>query len=305
MNVIIESGIQKSWNEFNSTRTHSIALDGYVADGPQWDEATVNANFDHHSGVVREATMSTAMQVYFALKGGLSERYTNKCDIYINDVDQDTCMAIWLLLHANLFEGTSSLPHINRILTLNDRMDITGGAFPMNLDDKVYYQHCWIFEPYTSLRKTGEIAKRNVKVYESCLQAVFGRLDKLLMGTAGEYIPEIPFDILHSSKNLVVVDETFGGIEARHALFANGTIKNAYLSVVAKRDDGRFVYTIGRRSRYVHFPIHQIYKKLNEIEGCQPNDCWGGSDIVGGSPRTSGSNLSWNQIVDVINHHSD
>ena len=54
-----------------TTAENSIALDGFVLGGPFYDEATRHANYDHHDNVVREATMSTCKQVYFAIKGGL------------------------------------------------------------------------------------------------------------------------------------------------------------------------------------------------------------------------------------------
>ena len=63
-----------SWAEFlGEAPARSIALDGIVSGGPRWDEQQLKANFDHHEGVVREATMSTSMQVFFAIKGGLME----------------------------------------------------------------------------------------------------------------------------------------------------------------------------------------------------------------------------------------
>jgi hypothetical protein len=300
--IIIEPGKQVSWEEFNSTKLNSIALDGYVTDGPKWDETKLNANFDHHNGVVREATMSTAMQIYFAIKGGLMERYENSTlNIYINDVDQDTTMAIWLIKNYKLFTGTNSVPHVNRIMSLNDKMDITGGAFPISINDNVYFQHCWIFQPYTELRTSGNIAKGDKQVFENCLEAIMSRLDKLLMGMAGEYKPKADYQILKSTDDLIVIDETLGGIEARHYLFAHDMIKKSYLSIIAKKDDGSFVYTIGKKSRYIKLPLKEIFSKLNELEETlNGSNCWGGSDIIGGSPRATGSRLSWQTISDTI-----
>lgn len=302
--TIIEPGKQVSWDEFNSSKTNSIALDGYVTDGPKWDEKSLNANFDHHNSVVREATMSTAMQIYFAIKGGMMSRYENtEISVFINDVDQDTTMAIWLLKNYKLFEGTNSVPHVNRILTLNDRLDITGGAFPMSIDDKVYFQHCWVFQPYTNLRISGAIAKADKKVFENCLESILSRLDKLLMGEAEEYIPSFDYEILHTSDNLIVVDETLGGIEARHYLFTHNIINKSYLSIIAKKNDGSFVYTIGKKSRYIKLPMREIFEELNKLENTRDNsNCWGGSDIIGGSPRATGSHLTWQTIVSVVDN---
>ena len=76
----------------------------------------LDINFDHHDNVVREATMSTAKQVFVAIKGGLMKSFREDgrahAHIYINDTDQDTSLAVWLLMNYTLFEGTQSVPLI-------------------------------------------------------------------------------------------------------------------------------------------------------------------------------------------------
>lgn len=85
--IVILPRKSMTWQEFlASTPERSIALDGVVRGGPAWDEKTLHANFDHHDGVVREATMSTAMQVLFAIKGGLMDRMGKACRLYVNDL---------------------------------------------------------------------------------------------------------------------------------------------------------------------------------------------------------------------------
>jgi hypothetical protein len=174
-----------SWSEFLLKPGPAIALDGMVTGGPRWDEKTLHVNYDHHDGVVREATMSTAMQVYVAIKGGVMDRLGH-ATVYVNDPDQDTALAVWLLEHHKQFSGVQSHPVISRLLTLTDRWDITGGAFPMDLNDKLVRQHCWVFGPYTDLRKSGALATANASVMENCLSAVTRRLDLYLMGQAEE-----------------------------------------------------------------------------------------------------------------------
>src|SRR3989344_1044985 len=70
---------------------NSIALDGAVLGGPFFDARTRRVNFDHHDNVMREATMSTCMQVYFAIKGGLMDMFPPDVEInvFIEDTDQD------------------------------------------------------------------------------------------------------------------------------------------------------------------------------------------------------------------------
>jgi hypothetical protein len=308
--LVIRPRESMSWDQFRETCGRSIALDGFVVGGPQWDETTLNVNFDHHSGVVREATMSTAMQVMFAIKGGLMERLDGAATVYINDPDQDTALATWLLKNYHLFDGTKSHPLINRLLALTDRLDITGGAYPMRLDDEILAMHSWVFEPYSELRISGALATANESVMRNCIEAVHSRLNSMLMGQCGKRVLREDVTVLHDSRHgYKVLDET-GGNEARYVMFSKGM--NAFVSIVARLpvpDSTRlkYVYAIGRRSRYIDFPLPKIYEALNHMEGRHAGiiggpapDSWGGSDIVGGSPRASGSSLTWQDVTRAI-----
>jgi hypothetical protein len=333
--IVVRPRESMTWAAFRElTPRRSIALDGLISDvGPSWDEAGLRANFDHHTGVVREATMSTSMQVFFAIKGGLMTRMREdavreisgdglvayasraafggaafgaraerKVQVWINDPDQDTALATWLLGHHHLFVGVQSHPIINRLLTLTDRWDITGGAFPTALDDTVVETHAWVFDPYTSLRVSGALASADAAVMRNCLDAVHGRLDKVLMGQCERKPLRRDAVVLHDSNHgFKIIDET-GGNEARYLLFSQGM--DAFVSRVATRPDGRFVYSIGRRSRYIDFQVPALYGALNLAEPDQKpflaGHGWGGSDIIGGSPRLTGSSLSWEQIRDVL-----
>lgn len=304
--ILIRPRVSMSWSSFcETTPPKSIALDGFVTDGPNWDEKSLRANFDHHSGVVREATMSTAMQVIFAIKGGLMDRLGGTAHVWINDPDQDTCLATWLLKNHHLFDGVQSHPQINRLLTLNDRLDITGGAYPMRLDDEVLAMHAWVFEPYSELRTSSALATADAAVMRNCVDAVHARLNAVLMGQAGRREIREDVTVLHDSPNgYKIVDET-GGNEARYVLFSKGM--NAFVSLVATRPDGRKVYSIGRRSRYIDFPILTFYDVLNAAEPERLADPgwggWGGSDIIGGSSREHGSALRWEDIRDILDAH--
>lgn len=286
--------------EFEATAPYcSLGLDGMVSGGPYYNEATKHANFDHHDSVVREATMSTAMQVFVAIKSGLMDamRINGRpyAHIYINDIDQDTSFAVWLLLRYKQFEKTQSIPHVNRLLALSDRWDITGGAFPINLSDQLVRQHTWVFNPYATIRKSGELATATAEVMRSCMEAIFLRLDRYLMGNAGEAELDTRHEILFDSPEFKIVDE-IGGNDARYYLFSIGM--NAFISIVARRPDGRMVCSVGRRSQYIPFPVPLLYDAYNDAEGVTREKGWNGSDIVGGC-RNNGTGLSWEQLRDI------
>ncbi len=280
----------------------SIALDGIVGGGPWWNAKRWVANFDHHEGCVREATMSTCKQVLFAVKGGMMDAMCKRgpVTIFVNDPDQDTAFASWLLLRHRRFEGVQSHPTINRLLELTDRWDITGGAFPTALDDSVIQTHAWVFDPYTSLRVSGALATAGEAEMRNCLAAVHQRLDAVLLGEAGRKPLREDATVLHKSPHgYDVIDET-GGNEARYLLFSKGM--NAFVSLVATRPDGRRVYSIGRRSRYIPFPVNELYDVLNAAEPEETRG-WGGSDIIGGSARATGSSLPWPVVSGEIDRY--
>lgn len=287
-----------TWDEFvQMAPKRSIALDGAVRGGPRFDEQSLHMNFDHHDNVVREATMSTAKQVYFAIKGGLMQAFGGgTCTIFINDTDQDTCFAVWLLLNYKLFEGIASIPIINRLLDLDDKWDITGGAFPLNLSEQLVRQHNWIFDPYAQLRKSGRLASADESILRDNLEAVLARLTQYHMGQSGEKELDTRHTVLFDHPRFKIVDE-IGGNEARYFLFSKGM--DAYISLVATRPDGKKVYTVGRRSRYIPFPVPALYAAYNAAENAPPGQGWNGSDIIGGSSREFGSTLSWEQLRDI------
>ncbi len=308
INLVIQPRKSISWEEFLvSNSGPSISLDGYVNDSPNYSEKTKHVNFDHHHGVVREATMATAEQVYMAIKGGMFESFRNEsgpfANVYINDCDQDTCLAIFILENYKMFESTASIPHFNRLLHIDSKFDITGGAYPVNLRDELLERHAWVFEPYTNIRKSGELANASAETMLNCVEAVCARIHKFILGESEKIELDIRHNILTISSELKgfwLVEET-GGNSARYHLFSKGM--NAFISVVAKRPDGKYVYSIGRRSRYIPFPVQEFFVLLNDKEGLSRQNGWGGSDIIGGSSRELGSSLEPKEVFELIENY--
>ncbi|MFH1400721.1 MAG: hypothetical protein ABIH41_04325, partial [Nanoarchaeota archaeon] len=246
-----------TWRDFlDQARPNSIALDGYVRAPPMRDFHARKFNFDHHEGVVRDATMSTCRQVLFAIKGGLFELLREdgkpKANVYVNDSDQDTSLAVWLLENYKMVERDHSIPHLNRLIDLTDRLDVTGGGFPLNLRDKLLAQHNWVFEPYNELRRSGALASIDAAGLTSNIEAVMRRLDKFVIGEGGEKSLNTEHRILYDSQYGYKIIDEIGGNEARYYLFSKGL--DAFISLVATRPDGGRVWSVGRRSPYIPFP---------------------------------------------------
>ncbi|HJN85297.1 MAG TPA: hypothetical protein QF873_03210, partial [Patescibacteria group bacterium] len=199
---------QWSREEFMRSTPHgSIALDGMVKGGPFYDEATKRLNLDHHDGVKREATMSTCMQMFFALKGDMMDAFTGIVHVYINDIDQDVALAVWQLVNYALFEGTKDVPSISRLRTLTDRIDITSCACPMKLSDRLNRQHSWVFGAYQSFRSSGEMASASASSLAANLEATLARLDSFLMNNGEERELNVDHVILYDGSGFKVIDE--------------------------------------------------------------------------------------------------
>ena len=70
-------------------------------------------HFDHHAGVIREVTMSAAMQAYIAVRQGrLMQRWLERqrpVPVYVWNADQDVCLAAFVLEYHEMLESTEGM----------------------------------------------------------------------------------------------------------------------------------------------------------------------------------------------------
>jgi hypothetical protein len=143
-----------SWKTFlKEYPSHSIALDGYVCDGPKFSREKMKVNFNHHENVSRLETRATCAQVLMAIRQGLFDCFSNSniMNVYANDCDQDVCVSYFLLSNSHLVESTMN-PLINRLVYMEDMLDSTAGAYPFPPTLKTLEHFAWIFQPYTLFR---------------------------------------------------------------------------------------------------------------------------------------------------------
>jgi len=298
----LEPGTVITWAEFISSKPNfSIALDGYVKGPPRFSIKGPYANFNHHEGVARIATRSTCAQVYFYIRLGLLDTFQKKgkpnARVYINDVDQDVCMSYWLLKNSEKLEGLRFENILFQLILFEDILDASAGAYPINPDNPQIHRQAWIYEPYTRARTGGSIYSMSKKEKKDIIRAVCGRIDAAIRGRSGEIELDTRFEKIGGGRGWQLILEE--GPYARTKLFSENI--KAYVALVEKRD-GAHTYTIGKMSPFVVFPIERIYAALNKAEGLSSQEnCWGGSAIIGGSPRKTGSRLSPKQVEKVIN----
>ena len=300
--VYLEPRVVIKWADFINTKPRfSIALDGYVKGPPQFLIQGPYANFNHHEGVARIATRSTCAQVYYYIRLGLLDTFQKNGEpqarVYINDVDQDVCLSCWLLKNSEKLEGLRFDNVLVQLILFEDILDASAGAYPIHPDNPQIHRQAWIYEPYTRARTDGSIYSMPKREMKNILRSVCARIDAAIDGRSGKLKLDTRYEKIGGGPGWQMIYEE--GPYARTKLFSQ-KIK-AYVALVESRKD-TYAYTIGKMSPFITFPLERIYGALNKAEGLSSHEnCWGGSTIIGGSPRKTGSRLAPQEVQKVIN----
>lgn len=289
------------WKDFLEFPGHAIALDGYVYGPTRFSQKGPHLNLNHHEEVDRLSTRSTSAQVMIMAKMGLCRRFREDGEffarVYVNDPDQDTALAVWLLRNYERVVGVKGEPLINRLAFAVDMLDATAGSYPFDPESKLYGDVAWIFRPYTEARLSGYLASMSAGEMEAVIDAVGKRIDDYTMGKGEKRQLDKRYERLIQSNEWALVREI--GPDARTRMFMDGIY--SFVSLRA-REDGINIYSIGSLSPFEDFPLDVLYGALNEAEGIssEETDHWGGGNTIGGSPRWRGSKLSPEEVARVI-----
>ena len=277
MNIQINRGFVA---QFADLMPKSIALDGYVQ-GPAIDVENKRFSFDHHDGCVRLLTRATCQQVMDALLLGLDP---TGYAIYINDVDGDTALAIWLLKNPSRVTEES----VRRLVETVGTVDAHGPAYP-TMEPKLadaFFQGA--MKPVSDLQRAKKYGEANL---DDLLATCVENIDRLVAGTL-EWTPrpekERSFEVTHTGNGWVMAKSDDSIFDL---LYANGHTKAIAYQVLG---DGSIVYTVGKKSELVTgFPVGPpsksgtILNALNERE-----KGWGGGSTIGGAPRNADGSRS-------------
>lgn len=268
-------------SEFASLPANSIALDGAVQ-GPQIDAAARKFSFDHHAGCTRLVTLATCQQVATAIKLGLV--VDEGTEVFINDLDADTVLAVWLL-------GNPERVNEERVKELIERIGLTDAHGP-------------IFPPHAIHRELGPAYGSKDPQTMAMLETFLAKVTQYANGEWKEPAarPERKSDGFAWSPKTgwQPVSQVTGFDEVYNKGFLAGVL---YTSMAG----GTLMYTIAKRSDLV--PLHlgpgatkrpptssDDYRKdtilgalaLKEIEVNSEQSHvanWGGATSIGGSPR--------------------
>jgi hypothetical protein len=274
-------------------------LDGYVQ-GPFVDLPLNRFSFDHHGGCVRHATLSTCEMTLDALRVGFSAAGLT---IYINDLDVDTVLAVWLL-------QTPAAARVERVavaVRAMGRIDALGPAAGSAERESALR---WALAPMThpdELRLQSEAEWR--ETLDQCIERLNHWLDAGAPLQAESMqvaeAPEPAFELLHDGGVWQLL-KSDGGVNTFAAAYRRGV----FAAVVARPlADGSVEYTVGKASEFVrHFDVPAVLAALATAELAshqdQRTDCnWGGGSTIGGSPRNpdgSASRLGPARVAAVI-----
>ncbi len=258
-------------------------------------------HFDHHAGVIREATMSAAMQAYIAVRQGrLMERWLKRVrpvPVYVWNADQDVCLACFILEYHELLEQKGE-PVLRQVVQFNNKIDVCGGLYPVDLDEIVSNHFTWIFEPYMRQRTLGK-TRGDDALIKNTIRGVCDRLLDLLEGKAGIAPITAQPEVLYASPcNYIIADEK-GDPNSRLVLAARGYTN--FISLVATRPNGRYTYSVIRGSPYDDdvFEVPKLIEAFQAAEDLPDVKLWGGSNMAAGSDSELGSSLHWTRLRDI------
>ena len=259
-------------------------------------------HFDHHAGVVREVTLSAAMQAYLAVRQGrLMQKWLQqrrRVPVYVWNPDQDVCLAVFILEYHEVLERLHNDPLLRWIVQFNNKIDVCGGIYPVDLEELVRNHFTWVFEPYRQQRMLGK-TEEDAGLVKDIIRRVCNRLEDLLLGRAGVAPITAQPEILHASPYGFVIADEKGDPNSRLVLASRGYTN--LISLLCTRQNGRHTYSVIRGSPYDEdvFQVTKLIQAFQAAEDQPEARIWGGSNMAAGSDSELGSSLDWTRLRDI------
>ncbi len=221
----VRPGATETWKDFCSTHPgFSIALDGYVTGPPDFCQDGPHANFDHHAGVYRLATRSTAGQVLVAIKLGLFDTFCRnghpRANIFVNDCDHDVCLAVWMLQNPDRVLRLKIEMDVAQVILCEDFLDATAGVFPINLEQSVVRKLVWVFAEYETARETGRLSAMDGAEMSELIEQTGKRITMLWEGKGQEQAVVGSYEQMGGGSGWTMIRES--GSFARAKLLSDG-----------------------------------------------------------------------------------
>jgi membrane protease YdiL (CAAX protease family) len=282
----------------------TIFVDGAALAPPFIDAERDVYNLDHHTGCVRQFTVSACEQALILVLRGL-DLSARPWTIHATQPDLDAVLAIWVLLNAARIQAMEreERSRLVALVRLESVIDVHGlaseelsGLGPTELGTAKSGMER-LRRRELELKKSG--AWDGVDMPEHVAD-VLREID-IFIFPAGSLPEPVPFEVLARATvrdALILVCSADQGIYEVEA-----GMKQAYgkrLAILAlKTGTGR--YTLRLVNPFHGRNLHAIYNELNALDPAVVRggwrDSWGGSGEIGGSPRESGTALEPGEIA--------
>ncbi len=305
----VQPRLKETWEDFlKHCGPYAIALDGRVIGPTKRDFDLPAVNLNHHEGVDRTSTAVTSEQVLTEIRLGLFNTFKKDgkpfVKLFVEDCDEDVSTSV--ALFEMYCEDPKLLDNwkVNQLVEIENRLDMSAGMYPMNHELETLAQLRWVYEPYRLARRQGKISTMDGNGMAEIIQEISNRIRKFTEAKAEQIPLDGRYEVLGGGDGWSMVKEI--GSDARVKMVGDGI--KALLSVAEiKTADGEesiWKYTLARMSSWIKFPLPDLFKYLNEQESIAlgNSDCWGGSDLSGGSPKTSHSKISPQKIESLLNY---
>ncbi len=306
--VRIDRDLAVTANTAKKAEEGTIYLDGAAQSAPFLDLERRVYNLDHHEGCVRPFTLSTCEQALVLVSRGLDLR-EKPWQIFANEPDLDTVMAIWVLLNSMHLGPTDTavrevvvpLVRLEGVIDSHglELADLTGFS-PDHLEETARILDR-LRDPELKRKRHGQWDRMEpLEFVSDQLQA----LDRMVYPAdyfeAFRGIEELAKNELTENRIAVVCRCDCGIYELEKDL------KRLYgkrLGVIVLQKAPRS-YTLRQVDPFLPVSLEKAYRKLNlldpAVKGSEAADRWGGSAEIGGSPRKAGTDLNPNEIAGIL-----
>ena len=305
----VERGLSVSESARKKMPSRTIYLDGVYTGPPFYDNKARHYSLDHHSGCVRAFTLATCEQAVVMLLQGLPLT-TGEWTVYVNEPDLDSLLAAWVLLnHADLLRNDQELLRLAMpLIRVEGVIDAHGLGFsvlsglPREEYDRLKGELDQLMEQERQLKKAGAWATMDLFQYtRDMLEAI----DQLIIPDEHlerlSEVEELARVEVMGQKLAILCSSRLGIYEVEEQLKAR--YDNRLAIIVLDAGEGRF--TVRQPDPFFEEGLAPLYKVLNHKDPAvasagEEESRWGGSDEIGGSPRPGGSQLTHEQILEMV-----
>jgi len=307
LRVRIERGSSVTAAAARSATPGTIFVDGAAQGEPFVDPQRAVYNLDHHEGCVRAFTLAACEQAMVLIRKGLDLRKRD-FTIIANDVDLDALLAVWVLLNHLRLTGGDPRPRaaVMPLLRLEGAIDAHGldlvdlTALPGDLLQETRRRMDRLLGREQALKSSGLWQRIDPLEYAA---------DRLATLDALVYPPDHFEDVaeIEELARFELCDGSVGvACRAQVGIYEVEQQLRRFHGdrlglIVLQKGEGE--YSLRQVDPTLPVGLPELYEQLNLVDphsgGNLASNRWGGSNEIGGSPRSTGTGLDLERIAEV------